>query len=171
MKIRMSRTALTFAAAIAAAVTLTTTPALASTPAPAATSHSSVITPQSHYPPGITEHGVAQPATNCPWITNSGVIVPGTIICEYGDSSVIFPNGTEEDFAVGTSHAVWTAWDNLSGNWDTKSMGGPGAFSEVQILRTGGWNVEIAVNTSSNIRVCDNRGNSPSAGWSGWGSC
>lgn len=162
MKIRMSLVVPAFAAAVAAAG-LTVTPALASTSAPATASRPAITAAQ-----GTARPTAAQPATNCPWTASNGQKL-GTIICEYGISLVPFPNGTEEAFAVGTSHAVWTAWDNTSGNWSEESMGGL-AYSAVTVKAHNGWSVEITVQSSSGGTYCNYRGGSQDSGWSGWSS-
>jgi hypothetical protein len=144
----MSRAVLTFAAAFAATVTLAATPALASTPA----------------------HAAAQPASDCDWITNNGYDL-GTIICEYGVLYVGLPNDTAEMFAVGTSHAVWTAWQaSPGGAWDTKSLGGS-AYSYLWLVQQSGWNMTIAYSSSSGQNTCINRGNTASSGWGSWFKC
>jgi hypothetical protein len=148
----MTRMALAFAAVFAATVTLTTTSALASTPAPAA----------------------AQPATSCTWFSPSvnGVVTDlGTIICEYEPLPLVeFPNGTVTTFAVGTSHAVYTAWTNTSGSWDTASLGGLG-YSAPWIVAHNGWGLTLGVSSASGGHYCDNRADSPSGGWTGWVKC
>ncbi|MCX5343005.1 hypothetical protein [Streptomyces atratus] len=49
----------------------------------------------------------------------------GTIICEYGVSATTLPDGTKQEFAIGTDRAVWTRWTNSSGGWTSwTSMGG-----------------------------------------------
>ncbi|GAA2458376.1 hypothetical protein ABZ776_02700 [Streptomyces sp. NPDC007076] len=48
----------------------------------------------------------------------------GTIICEYGVSTTTLPDGTKQEFAIGTDRAVWTRWTK-SGGWTSwTSMGG-----------------------------------------------
>jgi hypothetical protein len=152
MKSRMTRMVLAFAAVFAATVTLTTTSALASTPAPAA----------------------AQPATSCPWFSppiGSNITYLGTIICEYQPLPTVgLPNNTLETFAVGTSHAVWTAWSNTSGSWDTASLGGLG-YSAPWIVAHNGWGLTLGVSSASGGHYCDNRADSPSGGWTGWFAC
>lgn len=154
----MSGRVLAFAAAVAATVTLTTTSALASTSAPAATPHPSVITAQ----------GAAQPAADCSRYATNGKLL-GTIICGYGVSYAYFPNGTQEEFVVGTSHAVWTAWNNTSGSWSEKSMGGL-AYSAVTVKKQSGYALEITVLSSSGGTYCNFRGGLVNSGWSGWSS-
>lgn len=158
MKMRMSRAVLTFAAAIAATVTLAATPALASTPA------------TTLHPSAIPAHGAAQPASDCTWISNNGYIL-GTIICEYGVLYVGLPNDTAEMFAVGTSHAVYTAWQpSPGGAWDTKSLGGS-AYSYLWLVQQSGWNMTIAYSSSSGQNTCINRGDTASSGWGSWFKC
>lgn len=144
MNTRMSRRVLAFGAAFAATTALTTTSALASTPAA---------------------------TTTCPWTASNGTNL-GTVICGYGTSLVYFPNGTAEGFAVGTSHAVWTAWNNTSGKWSEESMGGS-AYSAVTVKSSDGWSVEITYQDASDTTHCDFRGSTQSSGWSGWstGDC
>ena len=171
MRFKSSRAALAVGATLVAATTLTVTPALASTSASAATSRPSAVTAYDAARPAL-----AQPATSCTWNSPPGIgnYDPdlGTIICEYEPLPVVeFPNGTFETFAVGTSHAVWTAWDNGSGNWTTASLGGPGAYSAPWIVAQNGWGLTLAVSNSSGRHYCDNRGNSQSSGWTGWFTC
>jgi hypothetical protein len=177
MKVRMSRAVLTFAAAIAATVTFTTTPALASTPVPANsdTSSSAAVTLP---PSAITAHAAArpaaQPATDCAWYSPPLIGIYtylGTIICEYTPlPAAQFPNGTWEVWAIGTSHAVWTAWESTSGAWDTASLGGSG-YSAPWIVAQNGWGLTIGVSSSSGRHYCDNRSNSQNGGWTGWFTC
>ena len=148
MKKSMTRRVSALAAAAVAMVALTASPALASPSARA--------TP-------------LRALSVCFWWSPNGYFL-GNIICEYGDNSVGFPNGTEEDFAVGTSHAVWTAWNNGQnggGTWFTQSMGGS-AYSSVQVVFQNGWQVEIAMQDSRGITHCDFRGGTQNSGWSGW---
>jgi hypothetical protein len=148
---------LAFAAAITATVTLTAAPALASTAQ------------------GETRPAAEQPAlTDCSWYgdANGVQVFLGTVICEYGDPSfqVSLPNGTVESFAVGTSHAVWTGWDNTSHVWNKASLGGS-AYSNVWLVQQNGWSMTIAVSNSSGQHVCVNRGNTASSGWGSWFKC
>lgn len=49
----------------------------------------------------------------------------GAYICEYGVTSYKLPNGTKQEFIVGTDHAVWTRWTDSDGDWSRwQSMGG-----------------------------------------------
>jgi hypothetical protein len=165
MKMRMSRALLGIAALAAPTVLLTATPTLASTSAPAIAPRFSVTATH-----GTTRPDAARPATDCEWEFTVGNVTYalGTIICEYGSVLVKFPNGSYEDFAVGTSHAVWTAWGSAgSDNWDTKSMGGS-AYSPVTIVSHNGWAMEISILSSTPTKYCDLRGSSQSSGWSGW---
>jgi hypothetical protein len=129
--------------------TLTIAPAaLASTPTPA-----------------TTQLTAAQPATDCTWFASNGTNL-GTIICEYGhtDDPELFPNGTLESFAIGTSHAVYTAWADTSGNWHTTSLGGY-ATSGVTV-RQSGWALEILVKGQNGGTYCKFRGDTQTSGWS-----
>jgi hypothetical protein len=152
MKMRMSRAVLAFAAAVAATLTLTATPALASTSAP---------------------------ATDCGWFSPQGIGTEtylGTIICDPGYTTlpaVYFKaDGTWEEFAIGTSHAIWTAWDNTSGDWDEASLGGLGYSAPWIVAQSAdGWGLTIGVSSSSGGHYCDNREDSPSAPWTGWFKC
>lgn len=168
MKMRMSRAVPALAAAVVTTVTLAATPALASTSAPAPTPRPSAVT---------ALPTAAQPATtNCDWYSPAGYgtrTYLGTIICDYGTNRIplSFPNGTVEVFAIGTSHAIWTAWDNTSGGWSRASMGGL-AYSGVTIYQNNQnpWILEITVYSSSGGLYCNFRGGTPSSGWSGWTS-
>jgi hypothetical protein len=171
MKMRMSRAVLASAAVVAATVTLTTTPALASSSAPATTPQFLVITAH-----GAARPTAVQPADDCAWYSPPGIgtlTYLGTIICGgvYADLPLVeFPNGTYEGFAIGTSHAVWTAWDNTSGAWATASLGGLG-YSAPWIVTQNGWGLTLGVSSSSGGHYCDNREDSPSGGWTGWFKC
>ncbi|WP_330456116.1 hypothetical protein OIB37_04070 [Streptomyces sp. NBC_00820] len=49
----------------------------------------------------------------------------GTVICEYGVTRTTLPDGTLQEFAIGTDKAVWTRWTTSSGGWTSwQSMGG-----------------------------------------------
>jgi hypothetical protein len=162
----MSRAVLTLAAAAAAAVALTAAPALASTPAPTAPPLASVTAA-----PGTTRPAAAQPElTDCPW-TFHGVNV-GTYICQYGTVTIpdFFPNGTYQGFAVGTSHAIWTAWTDPSGGVHRQSLGGY-ADSGVSVFYQVGWALVIDVTGKDGGTWCDDRGSAPSSGWGGWYAC
>ncbi|WP_260610803.1 hypothetical protein [Streptomyces sp. WAC06614] len=52
----------------------------------------------------------------------------GVYICEYGVTTQNLPNGTTQQFVVGTDSAVWTRWTSTSGSWSGwQSMGGRAA--------------------------------------------
>lgn len=171
MKMKMSRAVLACAAAVAATVTLTTTSALASTSAPATTPHPSVITAH-----GAARPAAVQPATDCAWYTPPGIgatVYLGDIICDAGYTDlplVQFPNATYEVFAIGTSHAIWTAYNDIYSAWHRASLGGLG-YSAPWIVSQHGWALTIGVSSSSGGHYCDNRGDSQSGGWTGWFKC
>ncbi|GAA0296939.1 hypothetical protein GCM10010302_39500 [Streptomyces polychromogenes] len=49
----------------------------------------------------------------------------GVYLCEYGVTSYKLPNGTKQEFVVGTDRAVWTRWTDSDGDWTRwMSMGG-----------------------------------------------
>lgn len=49
----------------------------------------------------------------------------GVYLCEYGVTSYKLPNGTKQEFVVGTDRAVWTRWTDSDGDWSGwMSMGG-----------------------------------------------
>ncbi|GAA5074305.1 hypothetical protein [Streptomyces similanensis] len=49
----------------------------------------------------------------------------GVYLCEYGVTSYKLPNGTKQEFIVGTDRAVWTRWSDSDGDWTGwMSMGG-----------------------------------------------
>ncbi|MFD8850323.1 hypothetical protein [Streptomyces sp. NPDC059604] len=49
----------------------------------------------------------------------------GVYICEYGVSVKKLPDGTRQEFIIGTNKAVYTRWNDTSGDWTKwKSMGG-----------------------------------------------
>ncbi|MFQ6144578.1 hypothetical protein ACLMNJ_16100 [Streptomyces seoulensis] len=49
----------------------------------------------------------------------------GVYLCEYGVTSYKLPNGTKQEFIVGTDRAVWTRWNDSDGDWTGwTSMGG-----------------------------------------------
>lgn len=157
MKMIMSRALLGAAAAVTATVMLTATPALAST---------------------APTNSLVQQGSTCNWsaqyyVSSGGYYSAaglGTVICSYGATPFIeFPNGVWETFAVGTSHAIWTAWVNSSGDWEETSMGGL-AYSPVTVVQQDGYEVEISVLSSSGGEYCNFRGDTASSGWSGWSS-
>ncbi|MGW4726123.1 hypothetical protein [Streptomyces sp. S1] len=60
----------------------------------------------------------AQAATSC---TTKGQ----KYFCEYGVTTTKFPDGTKQEFVVGTDHGVWTNWTRTDGSWNGwLSMGG-----------------------------------------------
>jgi hypothetical protein len=153
----MPRTLLGVAATVTATVMLTATPALAST---------------------APTNSLVQQGSTCNWsasysLDGGGLLsieTLGTVICNYGATPFIeFPNGTWETFAVGTSHAIWTAWVNSAGGWAEQSMGGL-AYSPVTVVEHDGYEVEISVLSSSGGKYCNFRGDTASSGWSGWSS-
>ena len=101
--------------------------------------------------------------------------IPGTVICKYGETTAVFPNDSEESFAIGTSHAVWTAWNGSEGSnsWDEESMGG-NAISGVTIQQDG-WYLHISAQGDGGPTYCNDRGAdgtaTASSGWSGWYEC
>jgi hypothetical protein len=164
MKTRTSSAVFAFGAVIAAAVGFTAIPAQAST-----------LTTIS---PSPTCNG-----TTGAWIvTNVGngsgqfpEQLPGTVICKYGETTAVFPNNAEESFAIGTSHAVWTAWNGSAGStsWNEESMGG-NAISGVTIQQDG-WYLHISAQGDGGPTYCNDRGAdgtaTSSSGWSGWYEC
>ncbi|MER7760184.1 hypothetical protein [Streptomyces sp. NPDC097619] len=49
----------------------------------------------------------------------------GVYICEYGVTTYPLPNGTKQEFVVGSDRAVWTRWSDSDGVWSRWiSMGG-----------------------------------------------
>lgn len=164
---------LTAAAAIAATVALTTTPALASTSA--STLHPATATAYGAGGPA------AAPAVTCnPWVSPSGAFL-GTPYCPSDGVAVYFDNGTMEEFIVGTSHAVWTAWGNDDGNgWDETSLGGAAYYQSngtgypavwLVSQSSDGWGLTIGTTNASGQHRCDNRHDSPSGSWTGWFNC
>ena len=116
-------------------------------------------------------HRTLSGSGNCPW---NG----GTLICEYGVSYLgdPYPTGQDEAFGVGTSHAVWTYWDDSNGVWHWSSLGGK-VYSPVAVYSYSGnyWNVIIRAVGGDDNDWCDERGGQASAnsasGWSGWYLC
>ncbi|MFE9429135.1 hypothetical protein ACFYNO_40025 [Kitasatospora sp. NPDC006697] len=92
----------------------------------------------------------------------------GTYLCQYGVATTTFPEGTKEQFVIGTDSAVWTRWTNTSGTWSGfLSMGGV-ATSGVTISQSSvdGWNIAITVRSTDGYlwdRVRDHNGN-----WTAW---
>ncbi|MEE1739037.1 hypothetical protein [Streptomyces sp. BE147] len=69
--------------------------------------------------------GLAVATTPAQALSHCNVGSGGVIICEYGVSTVTLPNGTKQEFAIGTDLAVWTRSTNSAGNWSIwTSMGG-----------------------------------------------
>ncbi|MGW2672487.1 hypothetical protein ACWC5F_31115 [Streptomyces sp. NPDC001272] len=55
----------------------------------------------------------------------------GVYLCEYSPTTRVLPDGTKQDFVVGTDRAVWTRWTDSDGDWSRwMSMGGK-AYSKV----------------------------------------
>lgn len=108
---------------------------------------------------------------NCSW---NG----GTLICDYGISWLgdLYPTGQDEAFGVGTSHAVWTYWDDSRGVWHWTSLGGQ-LYDAVEVYSYSGnyWNVIIRSVGGDGNFWCDERGSQTSAnagsGWSSWYQC
>lgn len=162
MKTRTPRAVFAFGAVAAAAMGLTAAPAWAGT--------LTTITP------GVYCTG------NGEWIVtnydSTGSFpdhIPGTIICAYGVSTAVFPNGAEESFAVGTSHAVYTAWNASAGStlFDEESFGG-NAISGVTIQQDG-WYLHISAQGDGGPTYCMDRGAdgtaSSTSGWTSWYEC
>ncbi|MCB5164952.1 hypothetical protein LG634_08935 [Streptomyces bambusae] len=65
--------------------------------------------------------------------TNYCSLGGGVYFCDYGVTSYPLPNGTTQEFVVGTDRAVWTRWTNTNGQWSRwMSMGGK-AYSKVYV--------------------------------------
>jgi hypothetical protein len=157
MRMSISRAALMSAAAIAAALAFTVTPASASQ------NHNSGVT---IYPSGATIHGRAHHLSYCNW-------QGGTYICQYGITGpVIFPSGQEEYWVIGTDNAVWTYWNDVNGNWHWTSQGGY-ATSGVDVAQYGnGWSLIIDVWGYGHTSIwCKDRGDSQFSGWGNWYEC
>ena len=76
---------------------------------------------------GTASVGTAQAAD----IVCHDPLLGGSFFCDpsvgpsSGEAWWTFPNGTKQLFVIGTNNAVWTRWDNTSGNWSSwTSMGG-----------------------------------------------
>lgn len=144
-------------------------PALASTAAsaPATTTYFSAP----------TAHAAVQPAASCSWSING--VALGTIICPSTGLLVEFANGTYEDFEVGTSHAVWTAWGSGT-SWAEKSLGGAAYYDSAGsgnptvwlVARSAdGWGMTIGTTNASGQHRCLNRTDSASGSWGSWFNC
>jgi len=163
MKTRTSRAVFAFGAVVAAAMGLTAAPAWAGT---------------------LT---TIYPGNSCTGTTGDWIVtvvdgtyqfpdkLAGTIICAYGATTAILPNGSEESFAIGTSHAVWTAWNGSEGSnsWNEESFGG-NAISGVTVVQDG-WYLHISAQGDGGPTYCRNRGAdgtaTSSSGWTGWYEC
>lgn len=90
--------------------------------------------------------------------------------CSYTVTIQNLPNGTHQDFVVGTDHAVWTNWTLPDGTWyGWESMGGT-AESGISIsgVSDGGWVFSIVVTgTDGNFW---HRTRSAGGTWSSWAS-
>jgi hypothetical protein len=154
---KISRTVLAVATALVAAMALGGTPALASSSSSSAvTINPSVVTP--HGP----RSAAAQSSGNCNW---NG----GTYICAYGIlGPYTFPNGQVEYWVIGTSHAVWTYYNDVNGAWHWTSLGGY-ADSGVSLVYFNGWALSIEVIGKDHNSIYGNdRGDTQFSGWSGW---
>jgi hypothetical protein len=162
LKTRTPRAVFAFGAVAAAAMGLTAAPAWAGT--------LTTITP-GVYCTGNGEWIVTNYDSTGPFPDH----ISGTIICAYGVSTAVFPNGAEESFAVGTSHAVYTAWNASAGStsWDEESFGG-NAISGVTIQQDG-WYLHISAQGDGGPTYCMDRGADGTAnstsGWSSWYEC
>jgi hypothetical protein len=160
MRMKVSRTALAVAAALAAAMTLSGTPAMASP------GSSSAVTANRS---AVTTHGPRSAAPRasgyCNWnggtyICNDGILGPYT-----------FPDGQKEYWVIGTNHQVWTYWDEANGVWHWTSLGGY-ADTGASYVYYSGWAVTIEViGSDHNSIYCDVRGDTQYSGWSGWKLC
>ncbi|MDJ0383501.1 hypothetical protein [Streptomyces sp. G-G2] len=70
----------------------------------------------------------------------------GQYFCEYGVTKKTLPDGSKQEFVIGTDNAVWTRW-TLSGKWTTWSSMGGFATSGVTITKVGvnPWEFDVCV--------------------------
>jgi hypothetical protein len=96
----------------------------------------------------------------------------GTYICADGIlGPYTFPTGQVEYWVIGTSHAVWTYWNDVHGGWHWTSLGGY-ADSGASYVYYSGWAVTIEViGSNHNSIYCDDRGDTQSSGWGRWYEC
>ncbi|MFB7037606.1 MULTISPECIES: hypothetical protein [unclassified Streptomyces] len=91
-------------------------------------------------------------------------------ICEYGVTVHRLPDGTKQEFLVGTDSAVWTRWNDKRGKWTGwQSMGGIVSGEIAVIDRFSGgdpWRFALSVPTPDGWRYVNIR--SHEGAWSGW---
>ncbi|MCX4549925.1 hypothetical protein OG204_17075 [Streptomyces sp. NBC_01387] len=105
----------------------------------------------------------AQAVSHC---KDSGAVY----ICEYGVTVQKLPDGTKQEFLVGTDSAVWTRWNNTSGKWTGwQSMGGVVSGRIVVIDRWSNgdpWKFALSVPTPDGGRWVNARNHE--GVWTGW---
>ncbi|MFF8809946.1 hypothetical protein [Streptomyces omiyaensis] len=110
--------------------------------------------------------GTAAPAQALTYCNRAG----GVHVCEYGVTVHPLPDGTKQEFVVGTDLAVWTRWTNTSGKWTGwQSMGGRVSGAVAVIDRFSGgdpWRFALSVPTADGWRYVNIRDHD--GGWSGW---
>jgi hypothetical protein len=114
----------------------------------------------------------ATPAVAAPTASGDCNWNGGTYICADGIlGPYTFPTGQVEYWVIGTSHAVWTYWNDVHGGWHWTSLGGY-ADSGASYVYYSGWAVTIEViGSNHNSIYCDVRGDAPLSGLSHWYEC
>ncbi|QEU90674.1 hypothetical protein [Streptomyces kanamyceticus] len=91
----------------------------------------------------------------------------GNIQNQYGCTEYGLPNGEQQVFGVGTDGAIWTRWSRTNGTLSSwTSMGGQGRSTVYAGGR--GWAITLQVRGTDGNWYYNNRGGTPSGGWSGW---
>ena len=98
--------------------------------------------------------------TSCRW--NSG-----SYYCQYGIAGPhVFPDGTEEYWAIGGRNTVWTYWNDERRHWHWTELTA-GRLGSTLSYTASGWKVTVYAHVGRQ-RWCDVRANSQHGSWSGW---
>ncbi|GHC59367.1 hypothetical protein [Streptomyces cinnamoneus] len=90
----------------------------------------------------------------------------GAYICEYGKTTVTFPNGQQQIFVIGTDYAVWTTYNYENGDWSSwESMSGS-ARSGVSVTGDRTWEPTITVTGTDGNKWSRHR--LDSGAWTSW---
>ncbi|MEV8319385.1 hypothetical protein AB0Q95_35025 [Streptomyces sp. NPDC059900] len=91
----------------------------------------------------------------------------GNIKSQYGCTHYDLPNGAAQVFGIGADGAIWTRWSRTNGTLSSwTSLGGQGRST---VYADGyGWAITLRVIGTDGNWWYNNRGGTPSGGWSGW---
>ncbi|MBD0711843.1 MULTISPECIES: hypothetical protein [unclassified Streptomyces] len=105
-----------------------------------------------------------QPAQAADYCSRGG----GLYICEYGFTSTTLPDGSKQEFIIGTDHAVWSRW-TLGGKWTNWSSMGGYATSPAYVYdydTSDPWSFNVNVYGSDNGLWTNHRYSGGT--WTGW---